>query len=308
MGRLLRSAADRRHERREHGRRRDRRQRRLHATIVRGIARVAAAARRGCAATCGTRVDERGFPGPFGSNPVGIYGGIDLMSRGENSRTAGGASPGHRCSPRASGCRHRRTTTKSKATSSASSTSRKAFSRRGTGRFQSDFTILQGLDLSAGIELQRERAGSTYITGESQAGNPGRPRHRGLLRRRPVGLAGSAVPDGGAAGRGHPARRHRSVHAFLGSPSAAAGRHGRVGQPAARRRLAGSRLGRRLHKHSRRRRHRHPAARRLRALVHRQPGPEARTQRQRRRPASITRSPVGTCSSKRRRSPITTTT
>ena len=41
MGRLLRSAADRRHERREHGRRRDRRQRRLHATIVRGIARVA---------------------------------------------------------------------------------------------------------------------------------------------------------------------------------------------------------------------------------------------------------------------------
>ena len=32
-------------------------------------------------------VDERGFPGPFGSNPAGNYSGIDLVSRGENSRT-----------------------------------------------------------------------------------------------------------------------------------------------------------------------------------------------------------------------------
>ena len=35
-------------------------------------------------------VDERGFPGPFGSNPAGNYGGIDTMSRGENSRTQAG--------------------------------------------------------------------------------------------------------------------------------------------------------------------------------------------------------------------------
>ena len=30
--------------------------------------------------------DERGFPGPFGSNPAGFFDGIDSVSRGENER------------------------------------------------------------------------------------------------------------------------------------------------------------------------------------------------------------------------------
>ena len=97
-----------------------------------------------------------------------------------------------------------------------------------------------------------------------------------------MGLAGTAVPDGGAAGRSDPARRHRSVDALLGSPSAAAGRYDRVAQPAARRSLAGSRLGA-------------PTTQAFAAppapasgrptassCVHRQPGPEAGTQPQRR--------------------------
>ena len=32
--------------------------------------------------------DERGFPGPFGSNPIGVYEGIDTVARGNNDRTA----------------------------------------------------------------------------------------------------------------------------------------------------------------------------------------------------------------------------
>ena len=139
MGRLLRSAADRRHERREHGRRRDRRQRRLHATIVRGIARVAqqrvVAARRRAARRRRARL----------SRSVRQQPGRQLQRDRYDRRVARirerrRPSPGRRCSPRASGCRHRRTTTKSKATSSASSTSPHSYSRRGTGRFQSDFT------------------------------------------------------------------------------------------------------------------------------------------------------------------------
>lgn len=36
--------------------------------------------------------NARGFPGPYGSDPGGTYGGIDTVSRGENTQTLAGAS------------------------------------------------------------------------------------------------------------------------------------------------------------------------------------------------------------------------
>jgi len=108
--------------------------------------------------------DERGSPGPFGSNPAGNYGGIDLVSRGENTRTQAGATWSSQLSARV---RLQAQVNYNEIESdfvSPFDTSDSA-SRRWTGRLQSDFPVLEGLDVSAGLELQRERTGSTYITG-----------------------------------------------------------------------------------------------------------------------------------------------
>ena len=111
-------------------------------------------------------VDERGFPGPFGSNPAGNYGGIDTTSRGENSRTQAGLAWSSLFSARVR-LQAQANYNESEGDFVSQFDESQSYSRRGTGRFQSDFTILEGLDLSAGMELQRERTGSTYITGES---------------------------------------------------------------------------------------------------------------------------------------------
>ena len=209
MGRLLRSTADRRHERREHRRRRDRRQRRLHAAIVRGLARVAqqrvVAARR--RAACGRRARL--------SRSVRQQSGRQLRAgsiwcRVARIRERRRASPGRRCSPRASGCRHRRTTTKSRATSSARSTSRKAI--RAAGRAGSSRTSPFSRDWMS------RRAWSSSVSGPAAPTSPATTGRRfpivrgieGYFVEGAVGLAGTAVPDGGSAGRSDPARRHRS--------------------------------------------------------------------------------------------------
>jgi outer membrane cobalamin receptor len=108
--------------------------------------------------------DERGFPGPFGSNPAGIYSGIDLVSRGDNSRTQAGASWS---SPLSARVRLQAQAGYNELESDFVSPygTSQAYSRRWTGRIQSDFTAGRGLDVSGGLELQRERTGSTYITG-----------------------------------------------------------------------------------------------------------------------------------------------
>jgi outer membrane cobalamin receptor len=107
--------------------------------------------------------DDRGFPGPFGSNPIGVFSGVDLKSRGTDDRWSaaiGGAVP--------SGRRVRThgqiawnmidgEFTSPFGTSTSSS-------RRVTMRAQTDIAVGSGIDVSAGAELQRERATSSYIT------------------------------------------------------------------------------------------------------------------------------------------------
>lgn len=110
--------------------------------------------------------DERGFPGPFGSNPVGAFFGIDTVSRGTNDRliaAAAGVIPlGDRARMHAQVAHHR---LDSEFASSFGPSQLE--SRRLDVRWQADAALSQALDLSAGIEYQRERGGSTFITGAS---------------------------------------------------------------------------------------------------------------------------------------------
>jgi outer membrane cobalamin receptor len=106
--------------------------------------------------------DERGSPGPFGSDPGGTYGGIDTVSRGINDRwlmSIAGTAPAGRARISAEA-------THSRLDSEFASQfgDSESYSRRTTARVQADATLAHGLEASAGLELLGERAGGTFIT------------------------------------------------------------------------------------------------------------------------------------------------
>jgi outer membrane cobalamin receptor len=107
--------------------------------------------------------DERGNPGPYGSDPAGLYSGLDLVSRGRN-RSAGVA--GSATFARGLRSRHHLQATWSDAKARYASPFGPSSdqTRRVTGRYQFDLE-LRHTGLSAGWELLRERADNTYITG-----------------------------------------------------------------------------------------------------------------------------------------------
>jgi outer membrane cobalamin receptor len=108
--------------------------------------------------------DERGFPGPFGSNPIGAYEGIDTVSRGDNSRTVGSLSF---AAPLSARVRAQGQAGYNRIESDFVSPfdSSESFSRRWAARGQADVDLGGAIDVSAGLEIQGERTGSTYITG-----------------------------------------------------------------------------------------------------------------------------------------------
>jgi outer membrane cobalamin receptor len=113
--------------------------------------------------------DERGFPGPFGSDPGGTFSGIDTVSRGSNERwlaAVSGAVP--------AGTRVRLNGqlayTSIDGTQVSSFDPERPFSnssRRTLGRAQADVTFQPSLQASVGGELQFERAESTFILSDS---------------------------------------------------------------------------------------------------------------------------------------------
>jgi outer membrane cobalamin receptor len=119
--------------------------------------------------------NERGFPGPYGSNPVGNYTAVNRFARGTNDDTLfslnGRLSTGDRW-------RHRLSLGVADLDSefgddfdgdalvSPSETSTTE-SRRGTVRWQGDTDISTALGLSVGFEYLQERALNTFITGET---------------------------------------------------------------------------------------------------------------------------------------------
>jgi outer membrane cobalamin receptor len=112
---------------------------------------------------------ERGFPGPFGSDPAGRYEGIDLVSRGITRFTSFAGTGGFRTGT----VNHRARLTRSGAESD-SVTGFGPFEDRTTrltGRYQADAAIRR-IDVSAGYEFIAEEAESTFVTGEEGQGIP----------------------------------------------------------------------------------------------------------------------------------------
>src|SRR5690606_6010553 len=110
--------------------------------------------------------NERGFPGPYGSDPDGLYSGLDTISRGTNHH----ASVAGNADLRAGRVMHHLQATWSNAWSDFVSPFDESedSTRRVTGRYQAD-TNVGTTGISAGAELLTERARSTYITGADPA-------------------------------------------------------------------------------------------------------------------------------------------
>ena len=112
---------------------------------------------------------ERGFPGPFGSDPLGLYQGIDLVSRGVNDFTSIAGTGAFRTGT----LTHRGRVTWSGAESDSITPFGPFDDRtsRTTARYQLD-TAVRRIDLSAGWEYVHEEAESTFVTGEEGQGVP----------------------------------------------------------------------------------------------------------------------------------------
>jgi outer membrane cobalamin receptor len=106
---------------------------------------------------------ERGTPGPFGSNPIEAYTGIDTVSRGENRQATASVSA---MVPLTSQIRAVTQLTHHRLDSDFASPfgPSESGSRRTALRSQLDFAVGPGLEMSSGFEFQGERAGSTFIT------------------------------------------------------------------------------------------------------------------------------------------------
>jgi outer membrane cobalamin receptor len=108
--------------------------------------------------------DERGFPGPFGTNPIGAFTAVDRVSRGINVTRQAGVRVGHPWSSRA-----RQRIDVSVFDLSSDFSSRFGASASGTrrveGRVQEDVALGASLAVSGGLDVLRERGSSTFIVG-----------------------------------------------------------------------------------------------------------------------------------------------
>ncbi len=112
----------------------------------------------------------RGFPGAYGSNPIGVYTEVDRVSRGENDRAQVGAEW---LQPwKGAGSRVRQRTNVTVADVDSMFVSRfgtsNSESHRVSVRSQTDAALSSAFGVSGGVEVQRERAGSTFITGTAR--------------------------------------------------------------------------------------------------------------------------------------------
>jgi len=132
------------------------------ARAIGGAARLRATARR--------NDNERGYPGPFGSNPAGNYSGIDTISRGDNTHTAAGLS----LDARAGRLQHRFSGTWMRLESDFASPygDSSSSTRRATLRYAADWTLANGAGLAAGADVVRESGRSTFIVNRSGAEIP----------------------------------------------------------------------------------------------------------------------------------------
>lgn len=117
---------------------------------------------------------ERGFPGPFGSDPGGTFPGLDRISRGTNDSVLLGGSLSRvfdRFRPSVQATWYRFESDFASPFGASESGS-----RRGTARAQVDIRLARPVDATIGAEWLSERATSTFIAGASGAMIPVRRR------------------------------------------------------------------------------------------------------------------------------------
>jgi outer membrane cobalamin receptor len=129
--------------------------------------------------------NERGFPGAYGSDPEGLYGGLDTVSRGENRHASIGMSAVVRSN---AAIDHSAQVTWSRAEAMFLSPFGTSDDENGrvTARYQLDARI-GTTGVSTGAEALRERALNTFVTDDSLSPIP--------VRRSNVGLFVEARPE-----------------------------------------------------------------------------------------------------------------
>jgi outer membrane cobalamin receptor len=132
------------------------------------MASLAAAWRAGARATLRATArfgtNERGSPGPFGSDPIGAYPGIDRVSRGTNDTGLGAIDFTHEWNPRTA-LRLQSSYLDQRSRFVSPWGESDARTQRVQARGQVDRALTRALGLTAGAALEVERAGSSYITG-----------------------------------------------------------------------------------------------------------------------------------------------
>jgi outer membrane cobalamin receptor len=125
----------------------------------------------------GLAQDERGFPGPWGANPIGVFPGVDRLSRGDNDGRRVGVRVSH---PWSTSLRQRVDVTYADLTSNFVSAFGPSSSgtRRFNGRLQEDLAVATRAAVSMGAEIVRER-------GRFDSGSAGTPTQ---VNRQNIGL------------------------------------------------------------------------------------------------------------------------
>jgi outer membrane cobalamin receptor len=107
---------------------------------------------------------ERGYPGPFGSDPNGTFGGVDRVSRGWTDHDTLGVSATHTAGARLR-TRAQLTVADLEGRFRSPFGESRSSTRRVTVRAQADLALSPAAGLSFGAETLDERATSTFITG-----------------------------------------------------------------------------------------------------------------------------------------------
>ncbi len=110
--------------------------------------------------------DERGSPGPYGSNPIGAFAGVDRVARGTNDTRQIGARILHPWSPRVRQRIEANYTDLASAFQSAYGPSSSG-THRFEARLQEDVVVTGPLGASFGVQYMRERGASTYVTDDA---------------------------------------------------------------------------------------------------------------------------------------------
>jgi outer membrane cobalamin receptor len=109
---------------------------------------------------------DRGFPGPYGSNPIAAFTGVDRVSRGKTNRRQAAVLWTQPWTGPAGRIRQRSDASVTDFDGSFVSPfgASESETQRLTFRTQTDAALNTAFGVSAGVELLREQAGSTFIT------------------------------------------------------------------------------------------------------------------------------------------------